>query len=485
MRHPESNAFAVPFSALEHGLNQSKRHRDHQNALQCERYKRTAKSTKKKPSQTPKKKPARKLRSTTTQRLDDKPGYAAIDGCGDDAEFRRDANEEELIPGEQCYHEADTGGQLDVGAEQTTAAATKTSQTLRSCDTGDIPDHRSQEPLYTPGVDRAQASDIPTECQGPAYKCAAMTSAQLPHVVYVFLHATPVAVGSHVELCTTQQASQNACGCVAADCTATLSPMTFQGLGDDLLDFDNPEYEKIQPIDYASSNTTSNFGNQNTQIVRTFSCIYKHYKEFAPRGEQSLFRARIKALKKAKNFIYVEDQYFIYVPELFDALMEVLPRIQRLVVVVQPPDALLKASGYGRYIYDVSSVYVSLGSANWNRRSMTFDSELNANVIDDETVESPDGITVLKLVRDMRIRKFVEMTGLSYKKLNAMKFVDAADTFKVAAKDESTILTDFSVSYSTKPSSASSVSRLTPKKCAASRTLVPRGISNKVECSNL
>ncbi|KAI9992268.1 hypothetical protein PInf_017653 [Phytophthora infestans] len=238
-----------------------------------------------------------------------------------------------------------------------------------------------------------------------------------------------------------------------------------RGLEDHLRTFDNPDYDKLPPIDYASSNT---------------SCIYKHYKEFAPRGEQSLFRARIKALKNAQNFIYIEDQYFIYVPELLKAVMEVLPRIQRLVVVLQPPDALLKASGYGKYMYEmihpmkkkfpnkvqiyttkseldiyvhtklvlIDDVYVSLGSANWNRRRMTSDSELNANVIDDETVESPDGITVLKLARDMRIRKFVEMTGLSYEKLDAMKFIDAADEFKVAAKSDSTILTDFGVKYS-------------------------------------
>ncbi|OWZ21883.1 PhosphoLipase D [Phytophthora megakarya] len=251
-------------------------------------------------------------------------------------------------------------------------------------------------------------------------------------------------------------------------------------LEDKLLSFSNPDYEKLPPIDYASSNTSSKLGKQNVQIVRTFSCIYEHYKEFAPHGEQSLFRARIKALNNAKNFIYIEDQYFIYVPELLKVLMNVLPRIQRLIVVLQPPDALLKTSGYGRYIYDmihpmkskfpnkvqiyttkpeldiyvhtklvlIDDVYVSLGSANWNRRSMTSDSELNANVIDDETVASPDGVTVLKLARDMRIRKFVEMTGLSYKKLNAMKFIDAANEFIVAAKDNSTILTDFSVSYS-------------------------------------
>ncbi|EGZ20006.1 phospholipase D-like protein [Phytophthora sojae] len=228
-----------------------------------------------------------------------------------------------------------------------------------------------------------------------------------------------------------------------------------QGLGDNLLDFDNPDYEKLPPIDYASSNTTSKLGHQNIQIVRTFSCKHRHYEEFAPRGEQSLFKARLKALRNAKNFIYIEDQYFIYVPELLDALMEVLPRIQRLIVLVQPPDTLLKASGYEKYLYEmigpmkekypnkvqiyttkpeldiyihtklvlIDDVYVSLGSANWNRRSVTSDSELNANVIDDETVESPDGVMVLKL------------------------FIDAADQFKIAAKDESTILTDFSVKH--------------------------------------
>ncbi|CAI5746905.1 unnamed protein product [Peronospora destructor] len=234
------------------------------------------------------------------------------------------------------------------------------------------------------------------------------------------------------------------------------------GIDDKLLHFSNPDYEKLPPIDYASSNTSSKLGKQNVQIVRTFSCIYKHYEEFAPRGEQSLFRARIKALRNTKNFIYIEDQYFTYVPELFDALMEVLPRLQRLVVVLQPPDVLLKPAGYDKYVYEmimpmtkmfpnkvqiytpktklviyvhtklviIDDVYISLGSANWNRRSMTSDSELNTNVVDDETVESPDGITVLKLARDMRIRKFVEMTGLSYDQLNKMKFTDAADQFR-------------------------------------------------------
>ncbi|RLN48606.1 hypothetical protein BBJ28_00027196, partial [Nothophytophthora sp. Chile5] len=44
------------------------------------------------------------------------------------------------------------------------------------------------------------------------------------------------------------------------------------GLVDDLLDFENDEYEDLELLSYASSNTTSSLGSQNVQIVRTFSC---------------------------------------------------------------------------------------------------------------------------------------------------------------------------------------------------------------------
>ncbi|RLN55738.1 hypothetical protein BBJ29_010090 [Phytophthora kernoviae] len=252
-----------------------------------------------------------------------------------------------------------------------------------------------------------------------------------------------------------------------------------KGLDDDLMDFANPDYDKLPPIDYASSTTSSNLGDKNVQIVRTFSCKYKHYKEFAPHGEQSLFQSRIKALRNAKNYIYVEDQYFVLVPELMDVLVEVMPNIQRLIAVVQPPFTSVKLSGYEKYLYQmieplkkkfpnkvqiyttktdrkiyihtklvlIDDVYASTGSANWNRRSMTSDSEMSANIIDDETVESPDGITVLKLARDMRIRKFEEMTGLSYEEVDAMKFIDAADQLKIAAADESSIIQNLEVGY--------------------------------------
>ncbi|KAL7998497.1 putative phospholipase D family [Plasmopara halstedii] len=243
-------------------------------------------------------------------------------------------------------------------------------------------------------------------------------------------------------------------------------------LDDDLYNFENPAYDKVPPLDYVSSNKTGLFGSHSIQITRTFSCKGGYYKSFAPLGEVSLLRARLKAIKKAKNFIYIEDQYFLFVPELLDALMEVLPKIQRVVVVANRQTNPFKNAGYIKYFYEnvkpirtkypnkfkiyatkserdlvintkvviIDDVYLSVGSANWNRRSMTSDSELGAEIVDTETVKSPEGFIVGKLPRDFRIRKFQELTGLSYEALDAMTFVEAADRFPHAVADPSSIL---------------------------------------------
>ncbi|ETP24786.1 hypothetical protein F441_02274 [Phytophthora nicotianae CJ01A1] len=76
---------------------------------------------------------------------------------------------------------------------------------------------------------------------------------------------------------------------------------------------------------------------------------------------------------------------------------------------------------------------------------MTSDSELAANIIDDETVESPDGVKVLKAARDFRIRKFREMTGRSYEELDSMTFIEAANQFDVVAADNSSIIETYEV----------------------------------------
>ncbi|POM57810.1 PhosphoLipase D, Pi-sPLD-like-6 [Phytophthora palmivora] len=67
-------------------------------------------------------------------------------------------------------------------------------------------------------------------------------------------------------------------------------------------------------------------------------------------SENSLFHARIKAIKNAKNFIYIEGQYFVIVPELLDTLMKVMPRIERLIVVTKEQTNAFTNADYIKYL---------------------------------------------------------------------------------------------------------------------------------------
>ncbi|KAE9049179.1 hypothetical protein PR002_g13 [Phytophthora rubi] len=246
-------------------------------------------------------------------------------------------------------------------------------------------------------------------------------------------------------------------------------PKPSQDLLDDLLEFENPDYSSLPSVeDSERSLVIPEDGSHAVQFVCTYSPDYDGYTDFAPMGEQSIFHARIKAIRNARNFIFIQDQYFILVPELLDVLLEVLPSITRLVVIVQRT-AEASYTGYDKYLYDmvtplqlhfpekfqlyttkesrdlyihskiviVDDVYVSLGSANWNRRSMTSDTELGINIVDREYVQSPDKVTVNKLARDFRLQKFVEATGLAYEKLEAMTFLEACGALEAAARDDS------------------------------------------------
>uniref|UniRef100_K3WNR3 phospholipase D n=1 Tax=Globisporangium ultimum (strain ATCC 200006 / CBS 805.95 / DAOM BR144) TaxID=431595 RepID=K3WNR3_GLOUD len=241
---------------------------------------------------------------------------------------------------------------------------------------------------------------------------------------------------------------------------------------DYIMDFDNPPYDPLPPLPPTPADIDSeNQGQHNVQIVRTFSCLYKNY-EFAPNGEVTLFHARIKAIRNAKNFIYIEDQYFVLVPELLDELLAVLPQLQRIIVVVPRPETQAALAGYEKYMFDnvvpiqkrypnkfqfyatkesraiyvhtklviIDDVYLSIGSGNWNRRSMTSDSEIGANIVDDEVTVNGDGLLVTKLALDFRLRKFSEHTGVSYNDLKKMKFIDAANKFDDSAVDPLTTI---------------------------------------------
>ncbi|TMW67202.1 hypothetical protein Poli38472_012318 [Pythium oligandrum] len=211
-------------------------------------------------------------------------------------------------------------------------------------------------------------------------------------------------------------------------------------VGDVVRKFKNPDYAKLPHYTSKGELDLTTTGNQSVQITRTFSCKYPNYKEFAPKGENSILQARIKAIKMTKNFIYIEDQYFILVPELLEALLEVLPRIQRLIVVAQRVLREVKPTGYENKIVIIDDVYLSLGSANWNRRSMTSDAEINADVVDSELVTSPEGLQVGKVIRDFRVAKFAEMFGVSVDEVAPMPLIDAANAFDAAAESPSSII---------------------------------------------
>ncbi|TYZ59109.1 hypothetical protein PybrP1_007500 [[Pythium] brassicae (nom. inval.)] len=243
---------------------------------------------------------------------------------------------------------------------------------------------------------------------------------------------------------------------------------------DYIMDFDNPPYEPLPPLPEApEAVAVERDGQHNVQIVRTFSCKYKNY-EFAPNGEVTLFHARIKAIRNAKNYIYIEDQYFVLVPELLEELLNVLPQLQRIIVVVPRPETQAALAGYEKYMFDnvvpiqkrfpnklqfyatkksrqiyvhtklviIDDVYLSVGSGNWNRRSMTSDSEIGANVVDDEVTVNGDGLLVAKLALDFRLRKFSEHTGVKADVLRKMTFLEAANRFDDAAHDPLTTIED-------------------------------------------
>lgn len=235
--------------------------------------------------------------------------------------------------------------------------------------------------------------------------------------------------------------------------------------------FENP------PVDETTNVTRRTFpdvdagGSVNIQVVRTFSCKVGY--DFAPKGEISLMESRIKAISLATNYIYVEDQYFVHVPPLRDALLAQLPKLQALVVVAQLPELTTTAVGYGKLFYDmvaplleqfpdkvrvfiirpelqlyihtkvvlIDDVYLSVGSANWNRRSMTSDSEIAAAIVDSNQVDDErDGIRVGALPREFRLKKFREFSGLESADLANMTLLESVQALDAAATNPESII---------------------------------------------
>ncbi len=213
-------------------------------------------------------------------------------------------------------------------------------------------------------------------------------------------------------------------------------------------------------------------GNHAVQVLRTYPAKHPAF-PFAPDGERSIARAYLKALRRARALIYVEDQY-LWSPEAADALAGALrnsPRLRVVVVVPRYPDrdghfsgppyrigqeramrTLLNAGGDRVAIYDleaetgwpiyvhakvciVDDVWLAVGSDNLNRRSWTNDSEVSCAVIDqtldERTPRDPAGLGdgARRLARDTRLLLWREHAGADNDEL-----VDPVVGFKTLAR---------------------------------------------------
>jgi phosphatidylserine/phosphatidylglycerophosphate/cardiolipin synthase-like enzyme len=187
-------------------------------------------------------------------------------------------------------------------------------------------------------------------------------------------------------------------------------------------------------------------GSQAVQVLRTYPAMRPRY-GFAPRGERSVARGYIKAVRRARRLIYLEDQYMwsAQVAHLFANALRENSGLHLVVVVPRYPDLdgrfalppnligrtqaidVCRAAGGDRvHVFDVENhagapvyvhakvcvvddVWASGGSDNFNRRSWTHDSELSCAVLDDERDERApvdpvgDGVGARRFARDLRL----------------------------------------------------------------------------------
>lgn len=196
-------------------------------------------------------------------------------------------------------------------------------------------------------------------------------------------------------------------------------------------------------------------GPQAIQVLRTYPRKSHFAYPFASNGERSIARAYIKALKRARRLIYVEDQYFWsedIAASLADALASV-PTMRLIALVPLVPEQqgvvsetpervgqrraweVLRAAGGERvrfygiendaelpiYIHAkacvIDDVWAMVGSDNLNRRSWTHDSELSCAVLDDtlddRKPEDPAGLGdgARRFARDLRLGLWSEHLG--------------------------------------------------------------------------
>ncbi|MDP8909205.1 MAG: phospholipase D-like domain-containing protein [Chloroflexota bacterium] len=188
-------------------------------------------------------------------------------------------------------------------------------------------------------------------------------------------------------------------------------------------------------------------GPHAVQVLRTLTCngVYS----FLPSGERTVLAAYQKAIRRARHFIYVEDQY-LWPSAVVDDLRDAAARGVHIVLVTSRDfdlpaftglpaahramreEALmriasgnpgnvhlfhLERAGTSLQIYVhaklmiTDDLYAAVGSANLNLRSQTTDSELQFAVFDTEIVEGLMGgapAPVGALIRSLRAQLWGE-----------------------------------------------------------------------------
>ncbi|NNN30173.1 hypothetical protein HLK59_07315 [Streptomyces sp. S3(2020)] len=165
-------------------------------------------------------------------------------------------------------------------------------------------------------------------------------------------------------------------------------------------------------------------GTQAVQVLRTLTC--KSVYSFLPGGEFTVLAGYRKAIRRARHFIYVEDQYLWPSPVVDDLRDAAARGVQVILVTARDFDApglkdvhkTLRAEALQRiasaapanvhcfhleqaatslqvYVHAklliADDQYAAAGSANLNFRSHTTDSELQLGVFDTELIDSAIG----------------------------------------------------------------------------------------------
>ncbi|MCU1456537.1 MAG: phospholipase [Actinomycetia bacterium] len=212
-----------------------------------------------------------------------------------------------------------------------------------------------------------------------------------------------------------------------------------------------PRHAKPLPSPAASPGAK---GPHCVQVLRTYPSKRPPF-PFAPEGERSIARVYLKAFRRARRLVYIEDQYFWSVDAATALARALAEHADLRVVVVVPrfPDhdgrftgpASMEARARARRILDkaardrvafydlendagtpiyvhaklcvIDDVWMTVGSDNMNRRSWTHDSELSCAILD-TTIDGREpvdpaglGDRARRLPRDTRLRVWREHLG--------------------------------------------------------------------------